>query len=185
MYGLPLGGKGKANDFGLPVPVPMNRLLPVFRLALILLVAGCSFSPLGSDDPLDELRAHRALWNRQSLDDYRFQIQIGCFCPPYLVQPSTVVVRADTVAAVLDPTTGEPQRSPSSDEPLTARQQADFPTIDAIFDRVERALRNEADRVEVQYDDGRGFVRDTALDVDEDAADDDVSYQISNVEANE
>lgn len=159
----------------------VSDVSPIVAIAVVLICVGCSFP--GSDEgPLEELQANRELWEQQDLDDYRFHIQIGCFCPPYFVQPSTVVVRTDTVNAVLDPSTGEPHTTPTSGQPLTARQRSSFPTMDELFDQIEDALHNDADELEVQYDADRGFIRQASIDPAKCASDDDVTYKVSNLQ---
>ena len=149
------------------------RWLPVFLLGL---ATGCSLFSSGS--PADRLERNRQRWAEQGQADYAYTVQVGCFCPTWFVQPARVVVRADTVAAVRNPATGEPLQNPSTDEPLTDAQRETFPTIAGLFDVVERAVREDAKKLEVQYDSRYGHPREIEIDFRENVADDEIAYTV-------
>lgn len=152
-------------------PSLAGRGLPVI---LLVLATGCSLFSSGS--PADRLERNRQRWADQGQANYAYTVGVGCFCPTWLVQPARVVVRADTVAAVRDPSTGEPLQDPSTDEPLTDAQREAFPTIDGLFDMVERAVRENADRLDVRYDSRFGHPREIGVDFRKGVADDELSY---------
>ena len=55
----------------------------------------------GSGD-LTELRERRAAWLAHGIDDYRFQLQISCFCGAQITRPVVIEVRGGAIATVQD-----------------------------------------------------------------------------------
>ncbi len=67
---------------------------------------------------LAEIESNRALWESQNIVDYDFVLGRSCFCDPAYTRSGLVMVRMNTVAAVVDAVTHEP-RSPRNFSPST------------------------------------------------------------------
>jgi hypothetical protein len=85
----------------------------------------------------------RQRWIDQEIHDYSFLLDASCFgCPWYF--PARVLVKEDSVVAVLDPDTGEPSRQKTTDGTqgrlLWPEEAEKFQTIDGLFTVVERAI---------------------------------------------
>jgi len=89
---------------------------------------------------LSELREHRAAWLSHEIDDYRFQLQISCFCGGQITRPVVIEVRGGAIAQVQDLETGHPVTDVSA-----------YPTITKLFDAAI-AERSGGGYVSVAYD---------------------------------
>lgn len=89
-----------------------------------------------------ELTLARQRWHAQDIHDYRYTLQVQCFCS--YTNPMRVFVAHDTVLGATDLRTGE-------------SIPKDFVrTIDGLFDVVQRAQQAKTP-LEVQYDAALGF----------------------------
>jgi hypothetical protein len=117
----------------------MIRRIRPFALVLALATAACS----GTDDVLvdpqpvegvaGDVSQQRGVWDAQDLDDYRFAYSRVCFC----VQRGTVqvTVRDGRITDV---------RQVESGQPVPREAWGEFPTVDALFERIAEAQsRNE------------------------------------------
>lgn len=98
----------------------------------------------GSGD-LRELQDRRAAWIARGIDDYRVQMQIGCFCGGDIRRPVLLEVRNGAVARAWDLETSRPVANLSA-----------YPTITTLFDRAIEQRSSGGD-VSVAYDAGVGF----------------------------
>jgi hypothetical protein len=89
---------------------------------------------------LSELQEHRASWVSHKIDDYRFQLQISCFCGGQITRPVVIEVRGGAIATVQDRETGNPVADVSA-----------YPTITKLFDAAI-AERSGGGYVSVAYD---------------------------------
>lgn len=141
--------------------------------ALALVIAGCSALEFLNPDPGTEaqrrLAAAAALWARTGIDDYRFTIVRGCFCPAE--GPSVVTVRDGVVTEVL--------RGGVPIDP------ADLPrvplTIPAVFELL-RGLGPDAE-FEATYDLVTGAPSEVSVDPIPNAIDDEFGLTISDLTA--
>ena len=118
-----------------------NRVL-ISAILPLLLLAGCAIFG-EDDDDLSEVAQQRRQWERLGIDAYEYDLTIFCFCPH--VDPVRVQVRADTVFSAILVETGAPV-----EESYRAR------TIDELFDIIEDAVAEEADQLDVEYDESYG-----------------------------
>ena len=146
------------------------------RLLLLGCLALSSCSLFGPDDERTDLEAARQRWASARFESYTFTFTRSCECWPAL--PARIVVERDTVRAVLDPATGEPLRIPPMDTLALAAYPDAYPTVEALFDVIERAAREKADRLQVTYDARLGHPTQIEIDYREDAADDEVTYTL-------
>ncbi len=94
---------------------------------------------------LSELQQRRAAWVARGIADYRFQLQISCFCGSEITRPVLVEVRGGAVSRVLDLETGKP----------VANDYA-YPTVTKLFDDAI-AERSRGGNVSVAYDQTLGI----------------------------
>ena len=94
---------------------------------------------------LAELQEHRAAWVAHGIDDYRFKLQISCFCGEDITRPVLIEVRGAAVAKVWDLETGK----------VVANVSA-YPTITRLFDAAI-AERSRGGNVSVAYDQALGI----------------------------
>jgi hypothetical protein len=94
---------------------------------------------------LSELQERRAVWVARGISDYRFQLQISCFCGGDVTRPVLLEVRNGAVAKVWDLGTGRPVANLSL-----------YPTITTLFDKAI-AKRSGGGNVSVAYDQALGI----------------------------
>jgi hypothetical protein len=89
---------------------------------------------------LAELQQHRAAWLLRRIDDYRFQLQMSCFCGAEITRPVVIEVRGGAITKVEDLATGRPVTDLSA-----------YPTITKLFDAaIDERVRGGS--VSVAYD---------------------------------
>jgi len=89
---------------------------------------------------VSELQQHRAAWLLRGIDDYRFQLQISCFCGAEITRPVVIEVHGGAIATVEDLATGRPVADVSA-----------YPTITKLFDAAIDE-RSRGGNVSVAYD---------------------------------
>lgn len=144
--------------------------------ALFLFLSSCDSITDGRKG--DDFRANKDLWQKQNVENYSFEFSKLCYCGG-LFNPATVVVKADTIHSVLDPQTGEPLRDPQTNELVLQKYPKSFQTIDELFEVIENAREN-ADKLNVEYDEKLGYPVLIEIDYIKEAIDDEVTYKIDN-----
>ena len=141
----------------------------VLFIILAVLLAACTQAKASS-----ELEQNRALWEQQDASNYRYELAIVCFCPYGGQMPLSIVVRDGEVASLTTADGSDPGPS------LEYFSQAD--TIDELFDIIESAQADGADEIKVQYDPDYGYPVSIDIDYIKEAVDDEISYQVANLE---
>lgn len=146
------------------------RGLPVL-LGSLLALGGCA-GILDAEDELaplyGEVAEHRARWEAQGLDDYRFTLARSCFCPEEATLPARVEVRDDRVVRVTSFRTGRD---------LDVRLGL---TVEQLFDRIAEA-EQDGTYLEASYHPQRGYPVGAVIGTL--ANDAGVAYSLSDLEA--
>jgi len=116
---------------------------------------------------LAELQERRAAWVSRGINDYRFRLQISCFCGGDITRPVLIEVRGGAIAKVWDIETGK-----------AVANVAAYPTITRLFDAAI-AERSRGGNVSVAYDKALGIP--ARLEVGTIANDAGVLYFLGNV----
>jgi len=116
---------------------------------------------------LSELQQRRAAWLLRAIDDYRFQLQISCFCGAEITRPVTIEVRGGAIAKVEDLETGRAVPALSA-----------YPTVTKLFDAAIDE-RSRGGSVSVAYDRTLGIP--VRLEVGTLASDAGTMYLLSNL----
>lgn len=132
--------------------------------------AACSDASGPADDPGVALEQARARWEASGVTGYRMTLARVCECPAPTA--AVVVVREGRVAGVSDVETGEP---------LAPEVAAFFLSVDEIFDALAAGIAEGA-RVEATYDPVLGYPVHVLVDPVSSAIDDEVAYDISDLE---
>lgn len=155
----------------------MNRTIILFiLLPALFLIYSCDSIVDGRKG--DDFRANKNLWQKQNVENYSFEFSKLCYCGG-LFNPTKIIVKADTIYAILDPETGEPLRDPQTDELVLSKYPDSFLTIDELFEVIENA-REKADKLTVEYDQNLGYPTSVGIDYIKEAIDDEVTYKIDN-----
>ena len=145
--------------------------LLVAAVVSTLVVAGCDDEGPGAQ-ALRDLTNARARWARVGPDDYRYAIRRLCFCGPEAIGPVRVTVSAGEATARVYVDGGEPV--PGSLAPL-------FPTVDGVFQILVDAFEDGAYRIDVVYDPETGVPLDVFIDYEENVADEELGFEVTEV----
>jgi hypothetical protein len=142
----------------------------ILLLAFSVAVSGCSALPGPAPGPREELARElarqREAWMARGVDDYRFVIRHGCFCPPEISGPfSVTVVDGVPTTVTWEGQVVDPARVPRL--PLT---------IEGVFDVAQRSLG--ASRIEVQFDPVWAFPADVSVDPSAEMVDEEFGIMI-------
>ncbi len=154
----------------------MHRYGYLIALLSVLYFSSCDSIVDGRKG--DDFRENQNLWQEQAIENYSFEFTKLCYCGG-LFNPATIVVKADTIHAVLDPKTGDPLRDPQTGELVLPNYPNSFQTIDELFDVIENA-RSKADELNVKYNEELGYPENIQIDYMKEAIDDEISYVVDN-----
>lgn len=142
-----------------------RRLIPVMAfVSLACSDLGPARSDLGHD-----LTVNRARWEAVGLETYVYDVQRSCFCPVEAVGPVRVRVENGAIVSRTYPQTGDTVRTAFADV---------FPTIDGLFDVLERAIEQDAADIQVTWDPDTGVPLSFFIDYIANAVDEEQGYQI-------
>ncbi len=140
-------------------------------LVPLLVIAGAACgTPLGPYD-VRALRDAEALWKRQNIDDYRFEMRTSCFCPPEITEWAIVEVHDDKVvgARSLDGVA-------LSGIALTSRK-----TVNGLFAEVKADRGDWVADVELEFHDEWGYPTRILFESDQSVTDAGVIYEARNL----
>ena len=149
-------------------------LLVIFFLAVAAvwyIWASAAPSTTVNDEPA---QSPAALWQSQAIDDYRYTLQVGCFCLVDITRPVIVEVKDGQVAAITYVDDGT-----AADPVLFER----YTSIDKLFAIINEAEAQEPARLDVTYDEVTGVPQSINIDISEQMADEELYLEISNFEA--
>ncbi|MBL8101901.1 MAG: hypothetical protein JNM02_05175 [Anaerolineales bacterium] len=141
-------------------------------LMLMVILTACSAAA-----PTD-LDRNRQTWQDAGVPHYRFDLFIGCFCVFRDHMPLAIEVQNGEIISMTKPDGTSVEMTDPSYELF-----AKYATIDRIFSELETGLKGDADEVTVTYDATYGFPSEIYFDFIREAADDELSIQVSNFEA--
>ena len=105
------------------------------------------------------LETNRETWENHGIENYQFTFDIRCYCNSGLL-PARIIVRADTLHAILNPETGDTLRARSSDRLFWKEHPNRYPTIDRLFEIADRELSKffyqRPDSIRVEYNETYG-----------------------------
>jgi hypothetical protein len=160
---VPLACAGFPNPFG--TPVPPDGLHPKQPMPLVDPANAAPVDP----KKVDELARHRAIWDALQIRDYSLTLVYGCDCG-LAGRPIVVTV-----------TGGQITKATDAGADLALDRLAGFPaTIDALFAYAERNAN--AGKIELAWDEQRGFPTAIGVDPDLQARDDEVRVAVIELE---
>lgn len=149
----------------------------IYMLAIVLLLSACS-SLFNDNEENATLDSSLNKWGQENYSHYAFIVDRSCFCPGGFY-PAMVVVEADTVSTALDPNTNKPIPIDSLTGGADKSYSNFYPTIDDLFELIEDARQQDADILEVTYNDEFGYPEKIVIDYSTAMADEEISYTIS------
>lgn len=153
----------------------MHRITSFLGIIIITLIA-CS------DVSTRTIKENQELWESYKTNRYAFDFERSCFCP--ILDSARVVVNGDSIEAVLHQRTGDLLLDVNDSTYVLDKYGQDyFVTIDDIFEEIKEHNNNpSAGEVEAAFHPDHGYPTSAYIDRLKDAIDDEVSYNIKNVE---
>jgi hypothetical protein len=145
-----------------------------FVLRVVFVVAGVA---CGSSNRLDSqqvaLDAARQQWTAQSVTAYSFTWARTCFCYEDVTRPTRIDVLDGQIANAFFVDDGEP---------VTEATRRLLGTVDTTFDELQGAIDRNASQLRQEFDETRGFPTKVFIDYSERIADDEMAFQLSDLE---
>ncbi len=139
-----------------------------------LAVLGRGESPIASSSPAQsQLQQNRQLWRTQNISNYRYTLQVGCFCLPEVTQPVVIEVRNGKVVSMIGVNTRKP---------VNPEYFKDYNSIPKLFNLVQNAIANRAHRISVTYHPTRGYPTQISIDQSQQMADEERYFTIERLE---
>jgi len=133
------------------------------------------------------LEANRETWENLDITDYQFTFDARCFCDQGPV-PARIIVRADTLYAVLDPEAGDTLRARGSNRPVWKERPNEYPTIDRLFEIVggelSKVFYKRPDSIQVKYNEEYGYPEHIYIDQRANMSDDELTITVDDLAAN-
>ncbi|MEX2282156.1 MAG: DUF6174 domain-containing protein [Gemmatimonadota bacterium] len=147
------------------------------RAPAVILAAALTACGVFESGPADDIAERRRAWARLGISDYSFDYVRSCFCGGPAGDTLRIQVRGDSVVSVenLGP------RKVEIDEPYYSMWVI---TIDGLFAELERAVANDADEIDIDFDPQYSFPRHVNIDFIERAIDDEMSFRITRFQPN-
>lgn len=132
---------------------------------------------LTSTPHTDALATNLTRWDKANIQDYRFQLMVGCFCPISSIMPITVEVRNGQVTSMTDVNgTLISPKDPGADFFVQ------YTTIARIYDELTSSRFRDADKITISYDPTYAFPATISVDFIEMAVDDELYLSVSGFE---
>jgi len=131
-----------------------------------------AIAPAGQGAPAG--LGEQALWEAQDLVDYRYTLQVGCFCLTDMTRPVVIEVRDGAVASITYADDGS-----AADAALFER----YDSIDDLFAVIDEAEVQDPARLDVTYDEETGVPLSVAIDISELMADEELYLTVTAFEA--
>jgi Family of unknown function (DUF6174) len=148
-----------------------SRGLRGLGVAMVIFAGATCRDGLAPDD-IHQLATARVRWASADIQSYHFEYNRVCFCLPEARGPAVVTVRNGVVTDV-----ELVQTNSVTGEPILAA----FPTIDDLFDLIQRAIEEGWDVLEVEYDEALGYPTSLTVDPSTTTADDESWYYLAAV----
>ena len=149
-------------------------------IALLLLVTvaavaiGLSWSALAARGGGATVDSPRSVWADQAVDDYRYTVQVGCFCIREMTRPVVVEVADGALLSLTYADDG------TAADPLLFER---FTSVEKLYAVIDDAAAQNAVQLDVTYDEALGVPTQISIDISQQMADEELYLTISGFEA--
>ncbi|MDH4276334.1 MAG: DUF6174 domain-containing protein [Gammaproteobacteria bacterium] len=146
---------------------------------LVTLLVGCTLAALGCakrdlTEERNELNLNRTKWQQQNISSYSiFAIQ-SCYCKQNDLEV-LISVENNVINFVKD--SGRAGQARFSVDPADVANHV-YPTIDELFTKIEKAIGERAETLEVTYDETYGYPSKLVIDYSKNSMDDEITIKI-------
>ncbi len=142
-------------------------------LSTAIACGGGSDGSTANESPRERFDRNLQKWMASGISSYEFTYQKLCFCLIDETQEVRILVRDGQIVSVSRVSDGMPVDSVPFDA---------FSTVDDLFDLVQRAIEQNAAKLEVEYDPLLGFPTLVDIDFAIIVADDEITIRSSNLQ---
>ncbi len=140
----------------------MTTLNRFTLIVSIIILTACAATPK------TPLVANREKWAAQGITHYSFNLHVGCFCAFRDQMPLAIEVKDGKVISITD--------SAGQSVDQFAEIFDAYNTIEKLFNKLDE----KADKITVEYNAEQGYPQSIYIDYIEQAADDEISFTVSN-----
>ncbi len=133
---------------------------------LILILFSCSKS---IDE--DKLSLNESKWQSSKTVNYEFTLSIMCFCPVERTGPHIIKVVNDKIVTV-------------NNLPYNPALTGELMTINQLFEFVKTSIAKNPFRNTIEYNSTYGYPQNVYFDFNQQIADEEIGYQITNFKPN-
>ncbi|NEO49518.1 MAG: hypothetical protein F6K55_37625 [Moorea sp. SIO4A3] len=138
-------------------------------LVMILPLSACSSDP----SPEQQLEQNQERWETQKLDNYRYRLQVACYCIGDVTKPVVVEIRNGETTSIVAADSGKPVNRKFFDN---------YDSVSKLFDVVQKAIDQDYYKLDVTYDPTLGYPTKIDMDYRAEIADDERTLTIDNLE---
>lgn len=147
--------------------VPVMNISPV--MAQTVETTSVSSTQLGK--VARELRRNQRRWYADNLKNYRYTLQISCFCTSETREPVEIEVRNGKLKSISRPKGGAP---------VDLNTFERYSTIPKLFNVIQKAIAAQADEISVKYNPQYGYPTNIYINPETMIADEEIWLTISN-----
>jgi hypothetical protein len=119
------------------------------------------------------LARNRARWQALEAENYRFEFQRLCFCPPEYTRPALLKVESGAITSAEYADDGKA---------VSQQVQEHYRTVEGLFEEIEKAIAQKAAQIEVRYDAQSGMPTSIYIDQDQLIADEEQHFVAGRLE---
>ncbi|AOY82837.1 DUF6174 domain-containing protein [Moorena producens JHB] len=136
---------------------------------MILPLSACASDP----SPEQLLEQNQERWETQKLDNYRYRLQVSCYCIGEVTNPVVVEIRNGETTSIV---------AADSGKPVNRKFFNTYDSVLKLFDVVQKAIDKDYYKLDVTYDANLGYPTQIDMDFREQIADDERTLTIGNLE---
>jgi len=121
-----------------------------------------------------EVRAQQRLWNQQRLRNYRYTLEVSCFCVPEMRQPVVIEIQDGVPVSYTYEATGQPAEASYFER---------YSTVPKLFNLARAALYRTPNSMTMQFDPELGYPTQINIDYSAVMADEEIYLKIRDLQA--
>jgi hypothetical protein len=119
----------------------------------------------------DELSLNQKKWIGNNITNYEFTLTVNCFCLSARVGPHNIKVTDDKIVSV-------------NNSPYDITKTGELMTINQLFEFIKTSIAKNPFRNTIEYNSTYGYPQNIYFDFNQQIADEEIGYQITNFKPN-
>ena len=147
------------------------------RHVMFLVLMSMIFTACTKGIGLKTIKDNRTEWEAVNTGDYEYLFNSSCMCVQSAFTPARIIVRADTIHRIEDPTSGDLLVNTWNSTIVQETHKNYFYTIDGLYDYLEESGRPH--EREVEFDPTFHFPSIIGIDYIKNAVDDEIYFTVT------